>query len=58
MHAPAITLRKALQRSTPWYRVVDGGPFVLQFDWEYYLLAACSLALAVIGLLFILSLAM
>jgi hypothetical protein len=30
----------------------------MQFDWEYYLLIARSLALAVIGLLFILSLAM
>jgi hypothetical protein len=29
MHAPAITLRKALQRSTPWYRV-DGGTFVMR----------------------------
>jgi hypothetical protein len=57
MHAPATTLRKALQRSTPWYRA-DGGPFVMQFDWEYYLLTACSLALVVIGLLFILFLAM
>jgi hypothetical protein len=31
MHAPAITLRTALQRSTPWYRA-DGGSFVMQFD--------------------------
>jgi hypothetical protein len=30
----------------------------MQFDWEYYLLTACSLALVVIGLLFILSFAM
>jgi hypothetical protein len=46
MHAPAITLRKALRRSTPWYRA-DGSPLVMQFDWEYYLLIACSLASAV-----------
>ena len=42
MHAPAITSRQALLHSTPWYGA-DGSQFVMQFDWEYYLLAACSL---------------
>ena len=52
------TERKDAHAQDPLVAGADGGPFVMQFDWEYYLLTACSLALVVIGLLFILSLAM
>jgi hypothetical protein len=47
---------------SPLWRTVGfltgGGVFVTQFDWEYYLPSAFSLALVVVGLLFILFLAM
>lgn len=33
----------------------QSGSIVTEFNWEYYLLAACSLALVVVGLLAILS---
>jgi hypothetical protein len=33
---------------------VRGNIIVAQFDWEYYLLSACSLALVVVVFLFIL----
>jgi len=55
---------KPLARIIPvdarWHRQASPGASrsVLKFDWEYYLLLACSLAFGVLGAIFILFLAM